>query len=108
MNSQSALLVQGIHGSPQVLFMAARALIMMGSDAEDEEIFWVRALSMAQMWKYWSFPFRRVISWLSSLVSISSFWDRASAGPMLILRLFKVAEVLWSVMTVTRCSVLVR
>ena len=73
MNSQSDLLVRGIQGSPLASFMAARALIMIVSVVEEEEIFFVRALSMMWIWKYWSFPFKRVISQLSLLVSTSSF-----------------------------------
>ena len=51
-NSQSVLLVQGIQGSPLLLFMAVRAFVMMGSDTEDEEIFFARVVSMVWMWKY--------------------------------------------------------
>ena len=64
--------------------MVARAFITIRSDAEEEEILLARVTSMAWMWKYWFFPGRMVISQVSSLVSTSSFLDRASAGPILI------------------------
>ena len=73
MNFQSVAVVRGIHGSPSSLFMVANALVMIGSWAIKEDIFFARASSMAQMWKYWSFLLSRVISQLSLLVSISSF-----------------------------------
>ena len=42
----------GIQDSPLSSFMAARALVMIGSDAEDEEILLARVTLMAWMWKY--------------------------------------------------------
>ena len=83
-NSQSSLKVQGIQGSPAASFMAVRALVMIGFSVEEEEIFFAGATLMAWIWKYRSFPFRRVISLLSSLVLTSSFLERVSAGPILI------------------------
>ena len=47
MNFQSAAVVQGIQGSLQSLFMAARALVTIGSTADKEEIFLARAALMA-------------------------------------------------------------
>ena len=52
MNSQSVLLVWGIHGLPLVSFMVARALVTIGSDMVDEEILLARAVSMAWMWMW--------------------------------------------------------
>ena len=52
MNSQSAAVVQGIHGLPPSWFMVARALVTIGSWAVEEDIFFARAASMAQIWKY--------------------------------------------------------
>ena len=49
MNSQSAAIVQGIQGSLLSRFMAARALVMIGSLVDNEDIFFARAASMAQM-----------------------------------------------------------
>ena len=42
MNSQSAAVVQGIHGSPPSWFMVARALVTIGSWAVEEDIFFAR------------------------------------------------------------------
>ena len=47
MNSQLALLVQGIQGLPLASFIAAKALIMIGSEGEEEEILFARAELMA-------------------------------------------------------------
>ena len=52
MNSQSVLLVWGIHGLPLVSFMVARALVVTGFNAEDEEILLARAVSMVWMWMW--------------------------------------------------------
>ena len=49
MNFQSAAVVQGIHGSLLSWFMAARALVMIGSLVDKEDIFFARAASMIQM-----------------------------------------------------------
>ena len=49
MNSQSATEVRGIHGSPLLWFMAAKALVMIGSWAVEEDIFFARAVSMARV-----------------------------------------------------------
>ena len=49
MNSQSAAVVRRIHGSPPSWFMAARALVTIGSRAVEEDIFFARAASMVQM-----------------------------------------------------------
>ena len=49
MNSQSAAVVWGIQGSPLSWFMVAKALVMMGSSVDEEDIFFARAVSMAQI-----------------------------------------------------------
>ena len=49
MNFQSAAVVRGIHGSPPSWFMAAKALVTTGSWAVDKDIFFARAMSMAQI-----------------------------------------------------------
>ena len=49
MNSQLATVVQGIQGSPLSLFIAAKALEMIGSLVDEEDIFFARAASMIQM-----------------------------------------------------------
>ena len=49
MNFQSATVVRGIQGLPLLLFMATRALVMIGSSLEDEEIFLARVESMVWM-----------------------------------------------------------
>ena len=48
MNFQSTAIVRGIQGLPLLWFMAARALVMIGSSF-DEDIFFARVTSMAQM-----------------------------------------------------------
>ena len=48
MNVQSAAVVQGIQGSLLSLFMAVRALVIIGSSVEEEKIFLARAVLMAQ------------------------------------------------------------
>ena len=47
MNFQSAAVIQGIQGSPLSWFMAARALVTIGSLVDEEDIFFARAASMA-------------------------------------------------------------
>ena len=49
MNFQSAAVIQGIQGSLLSWFMAARALVMIGSSVVKEDIFFARATSMARM-----------------------------------------------------------
>ena len=49
MNSQSAAIVRGIQGSPLSWFMVARALVTIGSLVDKEDIFFTRAVSMAQI-----------------------------------------------------------
>ena len=46
MNVQSATIVRGIQGLPPLLFMAARALVMIGSSVVEEDIFFARVASM--------------------------------------------------------------
>ena len=48
-NSQSATVVQGIQGSPLSLFITAKALEMIGSLVDEEDIFFARAASIAQI-----------------------------------------------------------
>ena len=52
MNSQSHLAVQGMQGLPLLSFMAARALVTIGSDVEDKAISFARATLRAPTWKY--------------------------------------------------------
>ena len=47
MNFQSAAVVRGIQGSPLLLFMVARALVITGSLVDEEDIFLARAVLMA-------------------------------------------------------------
>ena len=49
MNSQLAAVVWGIHGSLLSLFIAAKALEMIGSSADEEDIFFARAISIVRM-----------------------------------------------------------
>ena len=49
MNSQSAAVVQGIQSSPLLLFIAAKALEMIGSSVDKEDIFFARAASIVRM-----------------------------------------------------------
>ena len=49
MNSQSVWAVWGIQDSLVLSFMVARALVMTGSEGDDEAIFSTRAKLIAQM-----------------------------------------------------------
>ena len=49
MNSQLAAVVWGIQGSLPSLFIAAKALEMIGSLADEEDIFFARVTSIAQI-----------------------------------------------------------
>ena len=57
---------------------AVRALMMNWSEGIDFEIFLVRAASSMLIWR----SGRRTWNELSWEVSMGSFWDRASTGPI--------------------------
>ena len=52
MNFQSAAIVRGIQGSPLLWFIAARALVTIGSSVVEEDIFFARVASIAWIWEY--------------------------------------------------------
>lgn len=83
-NFQSSFVVCGNQGALFSSFMAAKALVTIGSIAEDQEIFWTRFRSSCWTCSWWTSSLRSIVTmWLSSVMFTSSFRDRALVGLIL-------------------------